>query len=142
VFNVPYTAGTLKTEGLAGGTVVETSEIKTAGPVAKLRLTVDRDAIRADGQDLSFINVESVDPDGNFQPNGDQEVAFDVSGAGTLAGVGNADFDNTDSYQARTRKLFQGRALAIVRAAHRTGTIDFRATADGLTEARTKIEVR
>jgi len=142
VFSVPYAAGTLKTEGLAGGTVVETSELKTVGPVAKLRLTVDRDSIRADGQDLSFVTVESVDADGNFQPNGDQEVAFDVSGAGTLAGVANADFDNTDSYQAHTRKLFQGRALAIVRAAHQAGAIDFRATADGLTDARTKIEAR
>jgi beta-galactosidase len=142
MFSVPYTPGVLKTEGLVGDKVVATSELKTAGPVAKLRLTVDRDSIRADGQDLSFITVESVDADGNFQPNGDQEVTFDVTGAGTLAGVASADFGGTEGYQGKTRRLFQGRAQAIVRAAHQMGTVEVRATADGLTEASTKIEVR
>jgi beta-galactosidase len=142
VFSIPYEAGTLKTEGLVDEKVVATTEIKTVGPVAKLRLTADRGTIRADGQDLSFIAVESVDADGNFQPNGDQEVTFEVSGAGSLVAVANADFDNADSYQAKTRKLFQGRAQAIVRATHQAGTIEIGATAEGIGQGRAKFETR
>lgn len=139
-FNVPYAPGSLKTEGLVGGKVVATSELKTVGPVAGLRLTPDRNAIHADGQDLSFITVESVDTQGNFQPNGDQQITFDVTGAGTLTGVASGDLDNTDSYQASTRKLFNGRALLIVRATHQAGKIAVRAQAGGLPEATAGVE--
>ena len=140
VISVPYAPGTLKTEGIVGGKVVATSEIKTVGPVAKLRLTADRNRIHADGQDLSFITVESVDADGNFQPNGDQEVTFDVSGAGALAGVANGDLNNADGYQAKSRKLFQGRALLIVRATHQPGAVEIRAIGEGLPEASMTID--
>ncbi len=142
VISVPYAAGTLKTEGLVDGKVVATSQIKTVGPVAKLRLTADRSILHADGQDLSFITVEGLDADGNFQPNGDQEVTFNVSGAGSLAGVANGDLNNADSYQAKSRKLYQGRALIVVRATRQPGAVEVQATADALTEARAKIEVR
>jgi beta-galactosidase len=142
VISVPYAAGTLTTEGLVGGKVVATSQIKTVGSVARLRLAVDRNVIHANGQDLSFITVESMDADGNFQPNGDQQVNFDVTGAGTLAGVANGDLNNTDSYQAKSRKLFQGRALLIVRATHEPGIIQVRATAGELLETRARIDSR
>ena len=142
VINVPYAPGTLKTEGIVGGRIVATSEIKTVGPVAKLHLTADRNRIRADGQDLSFITVKSVDGDGNFQPNGDEEVTFDVSGAGALAGVANGDLNNADVYQAKSRKLFQGRALLIVRATHQPGAVEIRAMGEGLPEASMTIDAR
>ena len=117
-----------------------TNEIKTVGPVAKLRLTADRNRIRADGQDLSFITVESVDGDGNFQPNGDEEVTFDISGASALAGVANGDLNNADVYQAKSRKLFQGRALLIVRATHQPGAVEDSQWREGLPEASMSID--
>jgi beta-galactosidase len=142
VISVPYAPGTLTTEGLVGGKVVATSRLKTVGPVSKLRLTADRNVLHADGQDLSFITVESLDADGNFQPNGDQEVTFEVNGPGTLAGVANGDLGTADNYQAKSRKLYQGRALLIVRAAHQPGTVDVRATAGGLAAAAARIDIR
>jgi beta-galactosidase len=139
--SVPYSAGTLTTEGLVEGKVVATSQLKTVGPVTKLRLTPDRSVLHADGQDLSFITVEAADAEGNFQPNADQEVTFNLSGDGTLAGVANGDLDSADSYQGKSRKLFHGRALVVVRATHKAGAVEIQATAGGLTEAQTKIEV-
>jgi beta-galactosidase len=139
---VPYGAGTLKTEGLVNGKVVATTELKTVGPVAKLRLTADRGTLHADGQDLSFITVEALDADGNLQPNGDQEVTFEVKGAGTNAGVGNGDLNNADSYQGKSRKLYQGRALLVVRAGHQAGAVEVRAVAGGIGEGRAAIEVK
>jgi len=46
------------------------------GKPARLRLTADRTVLQADGQDLSFITVEAVDADGQFQPVADQERKF------------------------------------------------------------------
>ena len=135
-FSVPYAAGTLKTVGIQAGKKAQTMILKTAGPIAGLRLTPDRATISAaDGEDLSFITVESVDAHGNFQPNGDQNISFEVTGAGTLAAVASGDFNNTDSYQAKTRKLFHGRAQLIVRAGVAPGKIHMKAKAPGLHDA-------
>ena len=98
-------------------------ELTTSGDVAALRLTADRNQLTADGQDLAFITVESVDAQGRFQPNGNQTVTFEVEGAGTLAGVASGDYSTTESYQANQRKLFNGRAQLIVRTTKNTGPI-------------------
>ncbi len=110
VFSVPYAAGVLKAVGIQSGKEAQTVVLKTAGPVAGLRLTPDRATITADGEDLSFIAVESVDAEGNFQPNGDQAVSFDVSGAGAMAAVASGDLSGTEGYQDHQRRLFHGRA--------------------------------
>jgi hypothetical protein len=64
VFSVPYTPGTLKAVGIRGGRAVAESVLTTARKLANLRVTAGRAVIAADGQDLSFIQVEAVDPEG------------------------------------------------------------------------------
>ena len=146
VFSVPYAAGVLKAVGIQSGKEAQTVVLKTAGPVAGLRLTPDRATITADGEDLSFIAVESVDAEGNFQPNGDQAVSFDVSGAGAMAAVASGDLSGTEGYQDHQRRLFHGRAQIIVRAAGHpgyplagrgspAGEIQVKAKAEGLPDA-------
>ena len=135
IFHVPYTPGSLKTVGIQNGKEVATNALTTAGPATALRLTPDRTTLAADGQDLTFITVESIDAAGNLQPTGNQLVHFTLTGPATLAGVTNADFSGTDSYQQNQRPLFQGRALIILRTTHQPGTVEVQATADALTEA-------
>jgi beta-galactosidase len=141
VFSVPYAAGVLKAVGIQSGMEAQTVVLKTAGLVAGLRLTPDRATITADGEDLSFIAVESVDDDGNFQPNGDQAVSFKVSGAGAMAAVASGDLSGTEGYQDHQRRLFHGRAQIIVRAAGHprsgsaAGEIEVKAKAEGLRDA-------
>src|SRR5262249_22088643 len=64
VFDVPYTAGTLKAVGVKDGREVAQSVLATAEPAMRLRLSPDRSTVRADGQDLSFVTVEAVDTKG------------------------------------------------------------------------------
>ncbi|MGC4030957.1 MAG: glycoside hydrolase family 2 TIM barrel-domain containing protein [Tepidisphaeraceae bacterium] len=142
VFSVPYEAGTLRTVGMRGGKEVETNTLRTAGPVAGLRLKVDRTQIDADGQDLAFVTVESIDANGDFQPNGDQNVTFTLDGPATIAGVASADFNNTDGYQVNHRRLFNGRAELIVRSSKTAGRINVQATAEGLKAATAAITAR
>jgi beta-galactosidase len=98
-----------------------------------LRLTADRPVLQADGQDLSFIAVEALDEKGRFQPNAEQEVQFAISGPGTIAAVGNGDGQDAATYHGDRRKLFQGRALIVVRTSKLSGPIHLTAAAPGLT---------
>jgi beta-galactosidase len=96
--------------------------------------------LQADGQDLSFITVEALDAEGRFQADVDQEVQFAISGPGVIAAVGNADGKDSASYQADRRRLFQGRALVVVRTSHKTGLIHLTAAAPGLHEGVVDIQ--
>jgi beta-galactosidase len=131
-FNLPYAPGTLKTVGIQDGKEAATMLLKTAGAPAGLRLTPDRKKLAANGQDLSFLTVESVDKDGGFQPNGDQVVTFSVTGPATIAGVGSGDYSQIQAYQGNQRQLFHGRAQVIIRTTGTPGAIEVKAAAADL----------
>jgi len=113
----------------------------TTGNAVGLRLTADRNAIQADGQDLSFLVVEAVDAEGRLQPHSDQEVQFSISGPGVIAAVGNGDGQDGSSYQGDRRKLFQGRALVVVRASRQSGPITVTARTPRLRDGSAIIQV-
>ena len=131
-FSVPYTPGTLKAVGMRGDRAVAESVLTTAGKAAGLRVTADRAVVQADGQDLSFLAVEAVDAEGRLLPDADQEVQFSISGPGVIAAVGNGDGQDDASYQGDRRKLFQGRALVVVRTSRQSGPITVKASTPGL----------
>ena len=139
-FSVPYTPGTLKAVGVRGDRPVAESILTTAGAAAKLRVTADRTVVQADGQDLSFLAVEAVDAAANLQPNANQEVQFSISGPGVIAAVGNGDGQDGAAYQGNRRKLFQGRALVVVRTSKQTGPITITAQAPGVSDGSATIQ--
>jgi beta-galactosidase len=141
-FSVPYAPGTLKAVGMRNGKAVAESILTTAGKATGLRLTADRTAVQADGQDLSYVAVEAVDSEGRLQPYADQEVQFSITGPGLIAAVGNGDGKDDASYQGTRRKLFQGRALVIVRTSKRSGPIRVTAKAPGLADGSVAIEAK
>jgi beta-galactosidase len=140
VFSVPYAPGSLKAEGVRGDRVVAQSVLTTTGKAERLRLTADRTALQADGQDLSFITVEAVDAEGRFQPDANQEVQIAINGPGEIAAVGNGDGQDTATYHGDRRRLFQGRALVVVRTSRQGGPIHLTATAPGLSDGTTDIQ--
>ena len=131
VFTVPYAPGELKAVGLKSGRPVETFVLRTAGASAKLRLTVDRPRLRADGQDLAFVTVEALDRRGVWQPQATSRIAVRVEGAGTLAALGSGDQTSSDSYAGSERTLYQGRALAVIRTGDKSGRITVSVSAPG-----------
>jgi beta-galactosidase len=139
-FSVPYAPGTLKAVGLRGGRVVAQSELTTTGAASKLRLIADRTTINADGEDLSYVTVEAVDAKGRADQNANQEVEFEISGAGSIAAVGNGDAQDPDSYHSNQRKLYQGRALVVIRSSRQAGRINLTAKSAGLSAASLTID--
>lgn len=141
-FSVPYIPGTLKAVGIRNSAPVAESILTTAGRASKLRLTPDRSTIHADGEDLSFVTVEAVDADGHWQPHADKEIQFSIHGPGAIAAVGNGNGEDAARYQGDRRKLYQGRALVVVRTSKQSGPITLTAMAAGLTEAVTTIQAQ
>ncbi len=141
-FSVPYKPGTLKVIGMRNNRAVAESVLTTAGNATKLRLTPDRTTIHADGQDLSFVTVEAVDEDGRPQPHTEQEVQFSVDGPGNIAAAGNGDGQDPASYQETRHKLYQGRALVVIRSSKRAGPVTLTAITPGLANGVAMIQAQ
>ena len=135
--DVVYESGELKAVGYKEGKPVGEAVVKTAENPYSIKLTPDRTTIDATGEDLSFVLVEAFDKDGNPCPLADNLIQFDVKGQGRIAGVGNGDQRSYEPFQAPYRKLFNGKAMLIVRSVkNNTGKIEITATSDGLKSAR------
>ena len=141
-WRVPYQAGTLKAISRKDGKEVLTREIKTTGNPVELRLTADRQALTADGTDLSFITVEVVDADGYPVPVADNMINFRAEGTGFIAGTDNGDPTNHHSLKKPSRSLFNGKALVVVQSDGKKGDIELTATAEGLKSATITIKCK
>jgi beta-galactosidase len=141
-FSVPYQPGTLKVIGMRENRAVAEGVLRTAGNPFGLRLTADRTVIQADGDDLSFVTVEAVDEHGQFQPWADQEVQFALSGPGTIVAVGNGNGQDGASYKSDQRKLFQGRAVLVVRSSRTPGSIRVSSKAPGMASGEIGISTK
>ncbi|WP_405295687.1 glycoside hydrolase family 2 TIM barrel-domain containing protein [Algibacter sp. Ld11] len=131
-WNVPYQPGNIKVVAYKNGKEVATKQITTAGKPAKIKLIADRSEIDADGKDLSFISVRVEDKDGNLCPNAENLVSFEVTGNGVLEAVGNGNSASLESFQENFIKAFYGKCLVIVKGSTESGTINIKATSEGL----------
>ena len=64
-------------------------------------------------------------------PTASSQIAFKVSGAGKLIGVGNGDPNCQESDKEPKRSLFNGLAQAIVQSTKRPGEIRIEAVKEG-----------
>ena len=104
---------------------------------------MDRSVIAADGRDLAFATARLLDADGVEVPTADQLLQFAVEGPGRILATDNGDPTDMTAFPSLERKLFSGRALAIV-AGDRTapGSLRVSAATDGLWSAEVLIELR
>ena len=122
-WNVKYEPGVLEARGSKDGKVVLVEKRETTGEPQSIRLTPDRTAINADGEDVAVLRVEVLDKEGRTIPTADNMISFKVSGEGALIGVGNGDPNCQESDKYPKRSLFNGLAQVIVQASKIPGTI-------------------
>lgn len=142
IFKVPYKKGTLKAMALDnnGNEIAESNCVKSADNPYSIRLTIDKNALSANNQDLVYVTAEIVDRYGNFVPLADNEITFKVSGNGTLEATGSADIKDCSGYLHPTRKAWKGRAAAIVKSTDKAGKIVIEATSPRLKKAIVKLK--
>ena len=142
MWRIPFTPGTLKAISRTAGKDILVKEVKTAGAPARLVVTADRSAIKADGNDLSYLPVDVVDANGIIVPNADNLVKFQVEGSGTIVGVDNGDPVSHESFKAPQRKAFHGKCLVVVQSGDKPGIVKLIASSDGLTSNKVEITTK
>jgi beta-galactosidase len=141
-WNVKYAPGAIEARGFKDGKQVLTARRETAGPAAKLALTVDRKEVSADGEDVAMFAVEVQDAQGRPVPTADNQVTYRVTGHGKVIGVGNGDPTCHESDKASSRKAFSGLCMALVQSAKAAGNITVEASSPGLTSASATISAK
>ena len=142
-WDATYAPGTLEARGYdAGGKLVSSDKVETAGAPAAIKLFTDRIQIAPDGEDLTVVEAHVVDDKGRVVPTADNRITFEVTGVGHVAGVGNGDPSDHDPDQAGDRRAFHGLAAVLVGAGEAKGAVKLTATAPGLTSASMDFEAK
>ena len=128
-----YEPGTVKVVAYNDkGEAVAEKEIHTAGKPDHIELVADRNEIKADGKDLSFVTVRVVDKDGNLCPDAQHLIKYSVKGAGTYRAGANGDPTSIELFHLPQMKVFNGMMTAIVQSTDKPGEITLTATGKGL----------
>jgi beta-galactosidase len=139
--DVVYQPGELKAVAYKNGKKWATDTVKTTGTATKLTLQPDRDEIRADGSDLSFVTVAVADNSGSMVPRSQNRIRFKIEGPGEIVATDNGDATNLEPFQSKERNAFNGLCLVIVRSKEgQPGTVKLTAVSSGLKPASATIK--
>ena len=113
--------------------------VRTAGKAAAIKLTPDRSILKADGEDLCYLNVSLTDKDGNPVPADSRLVHVKVSGAGSFKAIANGDPTCLESFQEPQMHLFSGQLTVLVQSGSEPGDITVEVSGKGVKKAVVKI---
>jgi beta-galactosidase len=144
VFKVPFEAGALKAVAKRGGKVVATDELRTAGNPARLVLSLDTPdtTLARQPDDVAYVTATLVDERGNRVPDSSLRVEFSARGQGDIVVVDNGNLQDHDPYQATRRTLYDGNAVAILRANAESGSVTVSASVAGVPAATITVPVK
>ena len=131
--NVTYQPGQVKVVVYdAQGNKAGEKTVTTAGKPSALKLDVwtqnDKHTLNATGDDMAFITVSLTDAKGNLIPEANDQLSFEVTGAGSFEAVCNGDATSLESFKQPTMKLFNGQLVVIVRGAKTPGIATLKVT--------------
>ncbi|HEX4085697.1 MAG TPA: beta-galactosidase GalB [Chthoniobacteraceae bacterium] len=141
--DVVYQPGELHVVAYKNGEKWAEDTVKTTGPAAKVTLQPDRAAIKADGQDLSYVTVSIADKDGLMVPRSNNLVQFHVTGPAEIVAVDNGDATSHQPFHAQQITAFNGLALVILRGKPgEPGTATLSAQSAGLAPASVTVRTQ
>lgn len=123
VWYLPYIPGKLEAKGYNGSQEVAQYQLVTSKNTHEATITPDRIVLKADGQDLSHIDIQLRDEDGNPVQTDNRLVTVTVEGEGRLRGVDTGDLRRETPFGGNELKTYFGKALAIVQSTRKAGNI-------------------
>ena len=138
--NVAYSDGVLVAVGYNGGKAVAEYSLVTAGKPAAIKLStiVNPDGWKADGADVSLVQIEVVDAQGRRCPLANDMIHYELEGPAEWRG-GIAQ--GPDNYiLAKDFPVECGVNRAIIRSTTTPGKVTLKATAEGLEGAEVTLE--
>lgn len=139
-WHVTYEPGEVRVVARKNGKQVNEKTVRTAGAPHHIRLTSNRNVLKANGRSLSFVTVEVVDKEGNLCPWADQNIQFSLTGEGKIAGVDNGSPFSLERFQANSRHAFFGKCMVVVQAGKAPSVIKL--TAKGVDLQPQTIEIK
>ena len=139
-WHVTYEPGEVRVVARKNGKQVNEKTIRTAGAPHHIRLTPNRNVLKANGRSLSFVTVEVVDKEGNLCPWADQNIQFSLTGEGKIVGVDNGSPFSLERFQANSRHAFFGKCMVVVQAGKAPSVIKL--TAKGVDLQPQTIEIK
>lgn len=140
IFDTIYQPGTLEAVGYRNGEAAEKYVLQTAEAEVLLDVQADRTELKADGEDLSYLMISLVDPNGILNTSTDRKVRVKVEGSGDLQGFGSADPLSKENFYDSERTTFNGKVLAVIRSTGEPGEITISVSADGCKETEVKLK--
>ncbi len=121
---VPWTPGELEAIGKKNGAIVARQTVRTAGPPARVALSIDGDPLAARGKDIVQIRAATLDANGNFYPYGEHRTHFTAIGPASIRALDNGSpVDVEKHYRASSRKAFMGLTRAYIESTDESGDI-------------------
>ncbi len=143
LWQIPYEEGELCAVACdENGTVLAKDMQHSFGEAAEFCLTTSEEELKADGEDLLFVEVSMKDAQGFPVVNANNRIQIEVSGAGALVGTDNGDSTDTDEYKSGNRRLFSGKLLLVCKAGTSSGTMVIRLRSQGIPEKILTVPVK
>ncbi len=117
-WRVTFEPGEVKVVARQGGRIVREQTIRTAGQPDHIQLSVDYR-----GRDLTFVQAEVVDKDGNRCPWAENQLFFTTDSKAKVIATDNGSQTSMERFTSPNRKVFFGRCIAVVKG---KGTIQAR----------------
>lgn len=137
-WQVPYSPGELKACAYdKNGSVIAVETRRSFGEAAAVVMRSSCKELDQSG--LAFIEISAEDADGNPVENASNRIFVRVLGPGYLAGLDNGDSTDTDGYKTNSKKLFNGKLLAVAAPGRGKGNVIVEAWSYGLSGARIEI---
>ncbi len=140
-WEVPYTKGELIAIAYENDTEVARHTLNTSAKEYQLTATCAKSNLVADNTDCALIEIGVCDKLGNFVNDSDILVDFEVIGEGKLLGQGNGNISSLEHDKVPYRRLYGGKALAIVQSLDQLGKIKLIVSAGGVIPAEIEFDV-
>ena len=135
-FEAVYEPGKLEAVSYTDGREISRAVLTTTGRPARLRLMPEKTAMKADGHDLIYVNIEVVDQEGNLVPDAEVSLFASVSSPALLSGFGTGNPVTEEDYTDRETRSHRGTAMAILRAGYEPGQIVLTVSGENLPEEK------
>ena len=140
--NVIYQPGELKVIAYKNGIKWAEDAVKTTEKAFRLDLEADRPVVHADGADLIFITVRIEDKNNLLVPGSSNQLNFSIDGPGRIVATDNGNAASHESFQAKSKKAYNGMCLVIVAADKgATGSLTVNAESKGLKAGSVKVDI-
>ncbi len=139
---VPYKAGELKVIGYNNGQAVSEDILNTHGELAAIELITENKEITADNYDTTYVHATLLDKNGNILSDAAIDTKFTVNGEASIIAVDNGWEYNTQDVLADHVITHLGKAVVLLQAKNKSGTVTVTASANGVTSKPVTITLK